>query len=140
VPLDGSPFAETVLPPVSTLGSALGAELILLRAVEWPPVGSASEIDVTPYPSLDEQLDDIGAYLAAAAERLSDAAPTVRVATKVGRPTLAIADAAQEERADLIAMATHGRSGLMRMMLGSVAMSTLRRARVPVLFVRPDKD
>lgn len=138
VPLDGSSFSESVLPRVSTLGAAMNAELILMRALEWPPVVSASEIDTQPYPPLDEQMDEIEAYLVTNAEHASSACPAVRTCVKFGRPALAIADAAREEKVDLIAMATHGRSGVMRMLLGSVATNTLRHARVPVLLVRPE--
>jgi nucleotide-binding universal stress UspA family protein len=137
VPLDGSPFSECVLPPVSTLGAEMNAELVLMRVLEWPPLVAAADIDVQLYPTLEEQLDEFESYLETHAEQVSGALPTVRTCVKRGRPGLAIADAAREEKADLIAMATHGRSGLMRMLLGSVATSTLRHARVPVLFVRP---
>jgi nucleotide-binding universal stress UspA family protein len=140
VPLDGSPLSESVLPTVSTLGAEMNACLILMRALEWPPIVAASDIDTELYPPLAEQLDEIDRYLATSAQRVSGAVPAVRTCVKLGRPGLAITDAAQEEQADLIAMATHGRSGLIRMLLGSVATSTLRHARVPVLFVHPDRS
>jgi nucleotide-binding universal stress UspA family protein len=138
VPLDGSPFSESVLPMVSTLGAAMNAELVLMRALEWPPVVAAAEIDTQLYPSLHEQMDENESYLAINAERVRGATTAVRTCVKLGRPGWAIADVAHEERADFIAMATHGRSGLMRLLLGSVATSTLRHARVPILFVRPE--
>jgi nucleotide-binding universal stress UspA family protein len=88
-------------------------------------------------PTIAEELSDADAYLARAAQDVGGAVPTVHVSTKIGQPGLAIADAAREADADLIAMATHGRGGLARLVLGSVATSTLRHARVPVFFVRP---
>jgi nucleotide-binding universal stress UspA family protein len=62
-----------------------------------------------------------------------------RVATisELGQPAVTISEVACRESADLIAMATHGRSGVARLVLGSVATGTLQRASMPVMLVRP---
>jgi hypothetical protein len=60
-----------------------------------------------------------------------------RVKVVVGAPKTAIAQVARDQEIDLIAMATHGRGGLSRLVLGSVATATLQQACLPVLLVRP---
>jgi nucleotide-binding universal stress UspA family protein len=62
---------------------------------------------------------------------------TVRVAAALGLPAAAIREAAGTERADVIAMTTHGRKGVARLVLGSVAEAVVRDAPVPVLLIRP---
>src|SRR5262249_291648 len=88
--------------------------------------------------------DDLEVELAEAQRELEalTAAPraagiTVRTTVRTGVPIPELATIAREEGADLIAMAPHGRSGLARLVLGSVATATLQRAGLPVLLVRP---
>jgi nucleotide-binding universal stress UspA family protein len=138
VPLDGSAIGETALKPASELAHRLSAELVLIQVVPWPPIsyGDGSELMyIDPEPMLGVARD----YLAQIAARLQ---PTlerpVRVRAELGRPTPAIiAEIADREHANLIAMSTHGRSGLARLVLGSVASGTLQRANVPLLLTRP---
>jgi nucleotide-binding universal stress UspA family protein len=140
VALDGSPFSERVLTPATSLAVLLNAHLVLFRVVAWPPLRPISEVDITPIPSLDDQIAEAEAYLVDAARTVEQTLPVVRIRTRVGQPPLAIVDAAEDENADLIAMATHGRGGLARAVLGSVATGTLRRAPVPIFFVRPTAE
>jgi nucleotide-binding universal stress UspA family protein len=137
VPLDGSRLGETVLPVVHAWAASLGAEIVLLQVVVWPPYvfGDGAEI-ITLDPEID--LDAARAYLAHVAKQLGPPNVTVRCRAETGRPVPAvIARVAGEEHTDLIAMATHGRSGFSRLVLGSVATGTLQRACVPLLLVRP---
>jgi nucleotide-binding universal stress UspA family protein len=138
VPLDGSPFAEQALEPATALAVLLNANIVLLRVVPWPPaVAAASGVDTALPRQREQQIAEAQAYLVDVARPVEKSIPVVRIRAAAGAPALVIADAAQEERADFIAMATHGRTGLARVVMGSVATSTLRHARVPVLFVRP---
>jgi nucleotide-binding universal stress UspA family protein len=137
VPLDGSRLGETVLPAVHAWAASLAAEIVLLQVVVWPPYvfGDGAEI-ITLDPEID--LDAARAYLAEVAGRLGAPNVMVRCRAETGRPVPAvIARVAGEEHADLVAMATHGRSGLSRLVLGSVATGTLQLAHVPLLLVRP---
>jgi nucleotide-binding universal stress UspA family protein len=123
VPLDGSPLGEHVLPVAAELANLLKAELVLLRAVE----------------AEDEAgLGAVRGYFEDLAGRLKgQGASAVTDCARLGEAADVIEGVAREERADLIAMATHGRSGLARVLAGSIATATLRRASVPLLLVRP---
>jgi nucleotide-binding universal stress UspA family protein len=118
VALDGSPHAEAVLAPTCVLAEQLGAELILLQVLDTPS-------------------DQAEAYLARVAERLEVSVRKISIRTAVGKPAVVIAETAQAEQANMIAMATHGHTGLAEVVLGSIATATLRRTRVPLFVVRP---
>ena len=135
VPLDGSEPSEAVLAVVERLAGPRDLTLSLLEVIE--PFPAAAQARLT-------QLEDLIAFRRAEAERyltkvaepLVDKGVRVTWAVQYGRPAELIAAAAAEERADLIAMATHGRRGLERLFFGSVAEAVLRNASVPVLLLR----
>lgn len=121
VPLDGSRLAEQVLPYARLLATAFGAQVELLRVSHpeaRPPFGA----------------QPAGDYLKAAAGRcLPNVSHTC--VERTGIPAQVIVDAGQQ--ADLIAMATHGTSGMRRWLLGSVASKVAQSATAPLLLVRP---
>jgi nucleotide-binding universal stress UspA family protein len=134
VPLDGSVLAEAALAPAVELAMKTGAQmLVLLRAAEahTMPMADPSEAQVTAVRTAEE-------YLAGARERVVKAG-FERVETSVwyGPPAEAIVEAAAFRKADLIVMSSHGRSGLGRLVLGSVAETVLRGTTVPILLIRP---
>lgn len=135
VPLDGSPVAEAIVPFVSRIARPLGLEIALVRAVpRIPPQvyeGSRVVLDITE--RLNQEAD---AYLRTIADRLSASGFRVLTAVRVGDPAAEILAAARECEADLIAMTTHGRGALGRLLFGSVAEAVLRQAPVPVFIVR----
>lgn len=131
VPLDGSPLSEAILPVAEEWAKEDGAEVILLRAVRIPH-GSAGDTDAEVRAVAEGE-----AYLKELASRLERRGLTrVRWALWYDEPAHAIAEAAARNGADLIALATHGRGGLSRLLLGSVAETVVRSARVPVLLMR----
>jgi nucleotide-binding universal stress UspA family protein len=134
VPLDGSPLAETALGPALDLASGWGASVLLLRAAEAHglPGTDPTEAQVEVVREAEEYLDSV--------TRRFRGAPTAGISTSVwyGAPAEAIAEAARFNRVDMIVMTTHGRSGLGRMFLGSVAESVLRSTPTPVLVLHPD--
>jgi nucleotide-binding universal stress UspA family protein len=137
VPLDGSTLAEEVLGQVRVLAAARGAELLLLRVVE-PPV--PLEVDGAGYLSLDQrdaELAEAQGYLESIAEQLRATGVVVTTRALIDQAVPTIVATAADYQADLIAMATHGRGGLARLVLGSVAAAVLHRARTPLLLVRP---
>jgi nucleotide-binding universal stress UspA family protein len=148
LPLDGSPFAEQVIEPAVALGALTGAEFLLLRVVR-PAVLTEYAPEGAGLGQLSwglEQLDAVQKHLYAEAEKyLEETAARLRarslaVRTRVAveeQPAVAILDEAQKDDADLIALATHGRRGLSRLFLGSVADKVVRGGRLPVLLVRP---
>ncbi len=132
VPLDGSELAEAVLPRAIELARTCGARLILLRAAEahtFPGV-DPTEAQVKVTMEADQ-------YLREVAERVK-AGGIADVETSVwyGPPAYAIVEGARLAGADLILMTTHGRSGLGRLILGSVAEAVLRGTATPVLLIR----
>jgi nucleotide-binding universal stress UspA family protein len=132
VPLDGSELAEQILPYAKTLAAKTRAELVLLSAVvpiqTWLGASSTSA-------RWKEEAEKATSYLESVRQQISTVG---RVRTKVMWGTAAdcIRDTADTEGADLIAMTTHGRSGLPRLVMGSVAGEVLHTARQPVLLVR----
>jgi nucleotide-binding universal stress UspA family protein len=134
IPLDGSELAEQILGPAVKLGRLTDAELRLLRVVE-PVVVPDAGYDGT---LLDRLEAEARSYLARVEERLRRQSLRVQTRVIVGCPAAAaILDVASAEGADLIALETHGRGGLGRLLLGSVADKLVRGATVPVLVHHP---
>src|SRR5580765_370537 len=134
VPLDGSMLAEAALWTAVDVAEKNGAAISLLRATEaFTRLGADNvEAQVTAVREAEE-------YVAAVAKRLADKG-IGRVETHVwyGPAAAAIVEGAASQKADLIVMSTHGRSGLGRLVLGSVTESVLRGTTIPILVVRAD--
>lgn len=136
VPLDGSALAEAALAEASALARQFGASLTLLRAIEPATLavtGGSRLFD----PTRQALAEEAQAYLTVVAQPLRDDGLAVDTLVGVGAAEAAVAEAAQDREIDLIVMATHGRGGVARLVLGSVALGTLRRSGAPVLLVRP---
>lgn len=133
VPLDGSPASEVVLAPLERLIGAGPAELILVHVAGVVPVYPG---EILPALQADPGAD----YLQSLEERFADRIPRMRVVGRIGSSVEGILDVARQERATLIAMATHGRRGLGRLVFGSVTELVLRDSPVPVLAVRIAPD
>jgi nucleotide-binding universal stress UspA family protein len=132
VPLDGSILAEAAL--WQALEIADGGTISLLRAAEADPV-PAADSPAAQVAALREAQE----YLRGMIKRLeSNGMSRVEANVWYGSPAAAIVGAARTEKVDLIVMATHGRGGLERLVLGSVTESVLRGTPVPILVVRPE--
>lgn len=136
VPLDGSPMAERILPFIVQIAGPLDLEVVLVRVMS--PI-APNAIEGTTYFTVD----DVGARLTEAREYLAPLAANLRgrgiramTDARHGEPVREIVAAAREHTADLIAMTTHGRSGVSRLLFGSVAEAVLREAEIPVLMMR----
>jgi len=141
VALDGSGLAEAALGPATELARLLGARLVLVRVVE-PAFTHYGYADVMAPSGLVEP--DPSADLAAATSYLEFVAATIRreglaVETRVeyGAPAAVIGEVAAATGALAIVMATHGRGGLARLVLGSVATGLLHNSQVPLYLVHP---
>lgn len=132
VPLDGSPLAEAALEHAVDLARGGSSTLVLLRAAEAHVLPGMDPTDAQV--SVVREAEE---YLAGVAERLRGQGVT-RVETSVwyGPPAESIAEATRVRRADLVAMSSHGRSGVGRLLLGSVAESVLRSTDTPILLIR----
>lgn len=136
VPLDGSAVAETIIPLILEIAGPLDMEVILLRVIQpTPPVviEGTRHVEVE---DVEARRTDAEEYLAPIAAELRDKAVRVESRVRRGVPAEEIVTAAREARADLIAMSTHGRGGLGRLVFGSVAQAVLRHADIPVFLMR----
>lgn len=142
VPLDGSELAECVLPYVDWFIKVSDVdELTLLRIVEHLHIAGGLEAQVPP--DEKELLEQDAArlaqeYLDKIAARFKGRKIDVNTKVLVGRRAKTIAEYVSRSHADLIIMATHGASGLHRLVRGSVADRVFHAARVPVFLVRPE--
>jgi nucleotide-binding universal stress UspA family protein len=137
VPLDGSSLAEGILPFLLAIAGPLDVALVLVRVLE-PVVPLAVEgmRSVTVDPGDGVRQHDAEDYLRSTAAPLRARGVKVDWQIRSGRPDTEIIAAAQETGADLIAMSTHGRSGVGRLLFGSVAEQVLRHSEVPVFLMR----
>jgi len=136
VALDGSLVAEAIIPFILEIAAPLDMEVVLVRVNQpIPPevIEASRHVKVE-----DEEASRIHAeeYLAPVAVELRKRGVRVRTMVRRGQPVDEIVAAARETGADLIAMTTHGRSGLGRLLFGSVAEAVLRESRMPVFLMR----
>jgi len=140
VALDGSDLAECVLPHLEAL-AGMGAleSIVLVRVVEPVPIATGSDFLITEDIAAkitEDHSREAEDYLSRVAGSLGRLAAKVTGKVLYGRAAETIADYATQNRVDLVLMATHGRSGITRWLLGSVADRVVRNAGVPVLLVR----
>jgi len=141
VPLDFSELAESALPVAQELAEATHGRLLLVSDVPLPTTADllAQQGMYVAYSDSDYAAfeDEARTYLSQQAEHLRRTTPNVDVQVRLGQPAVEITAAAGQAGAAAIVMATHGRTGLTRSVLGSVAGEVLRRSPTPVLLVRP---
>jgi nucleotide-binding universal stress UspA family protein len=130
VPLDGSATAEEIIPGLRPLLGGEPADVILFRAVHFPVGDLHVPLDVRGLEAETKR------YLERTAQRLTREGIAARALTAIGDPARAITNAAAAEGVSLLAMTTHGHTGLARVVLGSVAEEVLRAADVPVWLAR----
>ena len=135
VPLDGSKLAEAVLPAAVALVKPTG-RLVLMRVVPdlWIDDPLTPE-QVEEY--MTRVKHDCQKYLDGIAETVRQDGLRVEVRVASGEPAAQILEAVDTAHCNLIAMATHGHSGLQRLMLGSVTDKVMQQSSIPVLLVRP---
>lgn len=136
IPLDGSALAECVLPHAKAIARGCSTKkIVLLRVVEPPATVAAEGIDFVALQSADKGVAE--AYLAGIQAQLSSEGFDVSSEVLAGRAAEAISEFAQQNTVDLIAIATHGRSGISRLVFGSVADRLIRSSTVPIVLIRP---
>ena len=162
IPLDGSPFSRQIVPHIRQVLDPAAYRLVLLQVAEpaagmlgvppppfssnWPlPVhtyATAREVERASHPIYASQQEqntcaEIQAALSAEQALLRDSGYTVSVSVRFGDPAEEIVACARDADIDLVAMATHGRTGLRHLLMGSVAEQVLRRLAIPIMLVRP---
>ncbi len=136
VPLDGSPVAESILPFILEIAGPLDMQVVLLRVVQPLPPMLIEGSRYVVAEAVEARRVDAEEYLAAVAVELRKKGVRVETRVRRGTPAPEILAGAREAEADLIAMTTHGRSGLGRLLFGSVAEEVLRHSATPVFLMR----
>jgi len=137
VTLDGSSLAEQVLLPAADLARLLGARVELFSVVT-PAMVAGGAFGLQPGAGPGETIEGAQAYLRRVAAALGPGLNVETHATAAAEPAAAICAAAGIRGAGLIALATHGRSGLNRLVAGSVAERVVHNTFLPVLLLRPE--
>ena len=138
VPLDGSPLAEAVLPHAEALARSEGAEIVLLRVAVTParylfahnPAEGNNVIKM-----IEKEAKD---YMKAEVAKLQNEGIKVTGITRDGAAPDEILEVAEETHADVIAMSTHGYSGVQRWLMGSVAEKVVHHSHIPVMLIHPN--
>lgn len=141
VPLDGSDLAEAALPQVRNLAAGgFIEEVILLSVVEidFNVIPSTHTEAIDFYELKKKYFDRAQEYLEKIRSGLSAEGINVEAEALEGRPAQAIVNYSNTNGVDLVVIATHGYSGVKRLMFGSVALQVLHDAHAPVLLVRPE--
>ena len=140
--LDGSGLAEQILPYAVEEAQHFNSKLVLLE-VTAPPSAVVEPLTgyyhATPLKKILRKVDEAEAYLEQATQSLRDKGLAVEYETIQGDPGETIIQYAQENNISLIALCTHGHSGLGRLVFGSVAEHVLKEAGLPILIIRPQK-
>jgi nucleotide-binding universal stress UspA family protein len=138
VPLDGSALAERALQHAGLIARATRAEIVLLQAIYMPMPVVPEPVLLAEGKMLEEAAKETSEYLVGIAAGLQTDGLTVRTIVDDRPPADAILGVAEQESVDLIVMSTHGRSGLSRLVMGSIAESVLRNTRRTVMLVKPE--
>jgi nucleotide-binding universal stress UspA family protein len=139
IPLDGSPLAESILVPAIALGSLFDAEYTVLQAMNVPMLGYALSAQT---PEIDQQVLnswrlEAQTYLQHITERLCQHNLRATPAVTLNNPPTGILEYAQLHQFQMVALTTHARIGLSRLLLGSTADAIIRDSHLPVLVCRP---
>jgi nucleotide-binding universal stress UspA family protein len=132
VPLDGSKRAEAAIDDAITLAKAHQSAIHLLEIRRLIPV-ETGYLAVLP---VKDELESLESYLEKVADRIRKEGVAVTTTAVAGHPTRTLLDYLESNPVDLIAMTTHGRTGLKRWIFGSVAESVLRQVHIPILLRR----
>ena len=138
VPLDGSERAEAILPYVEDLAEVHGSTIVFLQVIE-PGATMVTPYDMAPFYDADlgeRWVKEAETYLNGLCQEYREKELRSRCVVETGPVVRTIIEVAQREKADVIAMASHGRSGLGRVFYGSVAAGILQQADRPLLLVR----
>lgn len=140
VPLDGSNRAEAILPHVEELAHKHESRVVLLRVVDHVPMmrsasGSAGAVEAS-VEEMQRRTDDAMTYLASKQGELREVGIAAETRVEHGRVVDAIINTADRESANLIAMASHGRSGLARAFYGGVTSGVINKVDRPLLLIR----
>jgi nucleotide-binding universal stress UspA family protein len=138
LPLDGSTRAEAIVPHVRSLAEKYGSQVILLQVVSPPLLLERDEVTDGGRMKEDQKAkkNAVLAYLEAVAQEFGPAPGPLKICVEAESVVQAIFEVATREKADLVAMASHGWGGSRRTFYGSVASGTINKADKPLLLIR----
>jgi nucleotide-binding universal stress UspA family protein len=136
VPLDGSLLSESALPAAGRIARASGGRLILATVISVPILSSTGEYDPVSSEQVDVEWRDAEDYLQRVTQLPLLADIDTRSTVDIGSAETALQEAIASSQCDLLVMTSHGRTGLARWALGSIASHLVRYADVPVLVFR----
>jgi nucleotide-binding universal stress UspA family protein len=140
VPMDGSERAERILPYVEDMAATRDSTIILIQVVE-PAATMVTPYDMVPYYDaelMERWVEEAKAYLKHLQAKFVEKGIKAEAFVEQGPVVRTILEVAEREDADLIALASHGRTGLARVFYGSVAAGLLQQADRPLLLIRSD--
>jgi len=140
VPLDGSALAQSIIPLVRDLAKGLGSRVILLHVLEAVADHPDGDVQLYEREALEKLHPMAIRYLKDMAAPLGQRGVMVETAILEGKPYQEIVEFAEGQGIGLIAMATHGRSGIVRAVLGSVATRVLQASPCPLLLAKPQQE
>ena len=139
--LDGSGLSEQIVPYIIEVALGCSSRVVLLE-VTLPPSAIVEPLTgfyrTTPIEKVLREEAEAQVYLRRLAQRLRKRGLKVSTVTVTGDPGKTIVSYAKKNAADLIALSTHGRSGLVRLAFGSVAEYVLKRSGLPILIRKPE--
>jgi len=141
VPLDGSHFSEAVLPHIQTLAQTLDAEIILLHvnvepSAEFDPLSSP----LSPPIEIKKIKVKTKEYIKKVCANLEKQGVRATYLIRDGAVAETILEVAETMQADMIAMSTHGRTGMLRLLMGSIAEQVVHRSQILVALIRPQSE
>jgi nucleotide-binding universal stress UspA family protein len=138
VPLDGSPLAEAVLPHAEALAKSEHAEIVILRVPATPTSEFLSRDPMVANRIRKDMETESEEYVYNTVAVLEKEHIKATGITKDGPVADTILNVADETHADIIAMSTHGRTGVSRWLMGSVADKIVHHAHIPVMLIHPN--
>lgn len=137
LPLDGSPFARSAVESAAKLAKLHEASIVVFGCLTFDE-NTGTGVEMSPITFMDiweRRKEELLSHLQAVTEQLKNEGLEAEVASSSGRPVERILEIAEQESCDCIVMATHGRSGFRRWMMGSVTEGVLRKAPCPVIVI-----
>jgi len=137
-PLDGSKRAEAIIPHVEELARRHGAQVVLLRIVEYVSMAETGHTYLIEraLKEFEQRVEAARSYLAIWEAAFREKGIEIRACVEQGPIVETITSVAEREGADLIVMTSHGRTGLSHVFYGSVAAGVLHRVARPLLLIR----
>jgi len=139
IPVDGSHFSENVFPQARYLVELFKAKVWFLHVIDTHLVESFTALKDNIIEDDGKSIENIQNYFSTIEKRVKETQVAYELVIKKGNPAETICDFAKENEIDLIAMSTHGRGGIARWALGSVADKVVQSSSKPVLLIRAMK-